>query len=278
MKFTAVILAKTDSEASHTMTLNCINSLIASEPQLPMEVIVVESNKQFHRSGFAFPDFVNVIVPEAEFNFHKFLNIGIIASKGDFIALCNNDLIFGKQWFSAIQKVSEAHSDIVSFSPSGTYNPSPDKAFELGYRVMIHLMGWCFVVKREIFTTIGLLDETFDFYYADNDYGMTLKYHNLKHAIVYGSHVEHLEKPSDAKKKAYAVDPKTFLHRYKIPTYVYKHHQSEAVLGNEKSLRGFIAYHNKWGSPAWLWRKNRLADILIKNNLGFLVRFFLKIK
>jgi GT2 family glycosyltransferase len=277
MELSVVILAKTDTPASHEMTMACIDSLMASEPQFHMQVMVVESNRNFYNSGFVFPDFVKVIIPESDFNFHKFLNIGIAASTGNFIALCNNDLIFHRDWFSEIYKVAQKHPGIGSFSPSGIPCDNSQKGtFELGYRVMIHIKGWCIVAKKEVFQKTGPLDEKFTFYYADNDYGMTLKSHNIPHALVYCSYVEHLERKRIPKTGNGLANE--FLKKYRLPDY-FKHEENyHWMLDDEMALQGFLAYHDKWGAPRFLYRKNKLADFLIRYNLGRLVRFFIKIK
>ncbi|MBB6388541.1 GT2 family glycosyltransferase [Flavobacterium notoginsengisoli] len=253
------------------MTLKCLNSLRESESNIVFEIIAIESNKEYFQSNYKYPEFVNVIVPDSDFNFHKYLNIGIKESTGDYIALCNNDLIFHENWFSEILKVAEINNSILSFSPAGNSQYNSLDLFEIGYKVRTHIMGWCLVVNKKIFNKIGLLDETFDFYYADNDYAMTLKSKNIKHAIVFNSKVEHLEKRSTEKSEQ---DKKEFLHKYKIPLYLHKK-EHEWVFNNEKSLSGFLKYHNKWGNPDWLYKKNKLADIFLKCNLGYFIRYFL---
>lgn len=278
IKLSVVILAKTDRQEFFDMTMVCVNSLMTSEKEIAMEVIIVESNKNYHESGFQYPDFVRIIIPEADFNFHAFLNIGIAATTGDFIALCNNDLVFHENWFGEMLKVSEKHPEILSFSPSGKPCPESKRGqFQIGYRVMQQLMGWCFVVKKEIFKTIGPLDETFDFYYADNDYGMTLRYHNIPHVLVYGSYVEHLERKSVPRITNASAEDKAFVKNYNIPDYL-RHDYYKWVFESEKYLSGILKYHNKWGSPAWLHRKNKLSDLLIRFRLGYFNRFFIKIR
>ncbi|SHG59093.1 glycosyltransferase family 2 protein [Flavobacterium johnsoniae] len=265
-----IILALTNSEELYKMTLNCINSLKESETNIIFEIIIIESNRDYLVSNFKYPDFAKVIIPDVNFNFHQYLNIGIKASTGDYIALCNNDLIFHKKWFSEILKVVELDNTILSFSPVGTIDVNHENIYQTGYKVRTHIMGWCIVTNKKLFNKIGYLDETFDFYYADNDYAMTLKSKNIKHAVVFNSKVEHLEKRSSKKK----VDSQSFLYKYKIPQYLYKK-EYEWVLNDEKSLDGFLKYHNKWGTPDFLYKKNKLADILIRYNLGYFIRFFL---
>jgi GT2 family glycosyltransferase len=265
-----IILTLTNSEELYKMTLNCINSLKESETNVNFEIILIESNKNYLVSNFKYPDFVKVIIPDVKFNFHQYLNIGIKASSGDYIALCNNDLIFHKKWFSEILKITELDSSILSFSPVSTVNVDYENIYQIGYKVRTHIMGWCIVANKKLFNKIGYLDETFDFYYADNDYAMTLKSKNIKHAVVFNSKVEHLEKRSSKKE----TESQSFLDKYKIPQYLYKK-EYEWVLNDEKSLDGFLKYHNKWGTPDFLYKKNKLADILIKYNLGYFIRFFL---
>lgn len=275
MKLSIIILSMTTTEELFKISSNCIESLMASESNIEMEVILVESNKNFLTSGFVYPDFVKVIIPSDNFNFHKFLNIGIKDATGDYIALCNNDLLFQKNWFSEILKIGKNNSEIMSFSPTEhTLNTNFKTNFEIGYKIKTQVKGWCIVVKKELFNKIGLLDETFDFYYADNDYAMTLKSKNIKHALVYKSYVIHLEKKSSDK----IVNSKSIklevLSKYDIPKYLSDKKYSW-VFNNEKNLSGFLKFYNKWGPPKFLYRKNKIADILIKKNLGCLNRFIL---
>lgn len=276
MTVSCIFLARTNSADSYDMTTRCIQSAIASESNIEFEIIVVESNNYYYESTFIYPDFVKVIVPNEQFNFHRFLNIGIQNATGEYIALCNNDLIFHNKWFEAILQVAQAHPKVLSFSPSGFLNSNAKPGeFVFGYKVMQQIKGWCIVVKREIFKKIGPLDETFSFYYADNDYGMTLKFYNIKHALVLSSYVEHLEKKSKPKSELILND--AFIKKYNIPKYL-QHEQYHYLYYNENDFKDFMKFHNKWGSVKVLYRKNKVADLLIKYNLGYFNRFFLKIK
>lgn len=274
MKLSVVILAMTNTKELFDMTLNCINSLQASDEDVEKEIIVVESNKNYFNSDFIYPDNIKVIIPETDFNFHKFLNIGIKASNGDYIALCNNDLIFYKHWFTAILEIADKNKNILSFSPTGIIPLlNEKKEFSVGYKVRTHINGWCIVVRKELFDKIGALDEKFDFYFADNDYAMTLKRRNIKHAIIHNSHVIHLEKKS-TKKPEFLNDEGAFLEQYKIPDYLWRE-EYKWVLENEKNLSGFLKFHAKWGSPVLYYRKNKILDLLMRFKLGFLNRFVL---
>jgi len=281
MKLSVIILSYTTTEGLFEMTSDCINSLVESETTTDFEVILVESNKDYNNSGFVYPDFVKVIVPNSDFNFHMFLNIGIKESKGEFVALCNNDLIFYKNWFTEILKISEKEPNIKSFSPSGKIDDfNFDKEFELGYKVRTHVLGWCLVVYKEVLEKIGYLDEKFSFGYADNDYAMTLKKFNIKHALVNSAKVEHLEREkSNENRKGLSQGYKKFqdnitLNLNKLPDYVFKK-GNEYLLEDKKVLDDFLKYHTKWGSPDLLRRKNKIADLCIEYHIGFLNKIIL---
>ena len=278
MTLSVIILAMTNTKELFDMTSNCINSLMLTERDIEKEIIVIESNKNYFNSDFIYPDNIRVIVPESDFNFHKFLNIGIKASKGDYIGLCNNDLIFYEHWFSAILEVANKNKSILSFSPKGTAPLLNEKEeFSLGYKVRTHVNGWCIIVRKELFAKIGDLDEKFDFYFADNDYAMTLKRRNMKHARVHNSHVVHLEKIPTEKREKILNEEKEFLSRYKIPSYLWRE-EYKWVLETEKNLSGFLKFHGKWGTPVLYYRKNKICDILMRYKLGFLNWFVLGFK
>ncbi|MFN8275529.1 MAG: glycosyltransferase [Flavobacteriaceae bacterium] len=277
MLVTTIFLSRTATQKTFEMTLEAIASLQKSISGENLEIILVESNPDYLTSGFEYPAQVKVFLPNEPFNFHRFLNIGIQQAQGDYLALCNNDVLFHPQWMNEILKVSQEHPEIVSFSPSGKWMEQPERDYQLGYKVMQQIKGWCLVVKKEVFKTIGLLDETFSFYYADNDYAMTLKYYNLKHALVYRSYVEHLEKPSTFNRTQNMNVRAAMQQKYSLPDYLAQE-QYLYVFGSESNMNDFLKFHNKWGSPKVLYRKNRIADQLIKYKLGFLNRLFLKLK
>jgi len=274
MKLSAVILSRTNSQAVFEMTCECIQTLKDSEEHIEMEIIVVESNKDYERSDFRYPDFVKIIIPEAAFNFHRFLNIGMHASTGEYIAFCNNDLIFYDHWFTEILKVADQHPKIKSFSPNGNFTANFVSDFQTGYKVRTHVFGWCFITKRTVFKTTGDLDETFDFNYADNDYAMTLKKYNIMHAVVYKSKVKHLD-PKEVnidKGDWYQIQQeKAAKSIQELPDYV----AAADAFTDKKSLQDHLKFHTKWGSPKKLYRKNKIADFFIKYHLGFLNRWIM---
>ncbi len=269
----AIILSYTNSEKIHRMALDCIRTLIQSEDFInthELEIILVESNRNYVADGFAYPDNVKVIIPEIPFNFHAYLNIGIRASSMQFVALCNNDLLFHEAWFTEILNVKKQYPSYKSFCPVQPKEKKPAGSFEKGYVVRKHVKGWCLVAERDLYDKIGLPDEQFKFYYADDDYAMTLKKYHVPHALVSASVVQHLggentETLREEGKEGFVTNA---TQQKGLPKYLYTEGYNW-ILKNEQLLNGHLKFHKKWGGIRTISLKNKLSRI----GLGGLVRW-----
>lgn len=194
-----VILSNAKDNHYKNITKKCIESLIESEKseEINFCIVVVETNKitepyKFHNTI--------TIFPEEEFGYHKYLNIGIKATKSPYVCLCNNDLIFHQGWATEILRLMNLNSNIDSVNPFCDLFHSKlpfdySKDFIEATKKNIFegiLTGWCIFTKRTLFAKIGLLDEQFVFWYADRDYGMTLLKNNVRHVLANKSKVTHL--------------------------------------------------------------------------------------
>ena len=249
-----IILSYCINKKIYEMNVNCLNSLLNSESDYNFNVLLIESNKKVLQSDWIYSQFpqVNLIIPQEPFNYNKFLNIGLTHSRNEFIAFCNNDLLFENGWFNSIHKAMEKTNGL-SFCPINPYSNDAikykDGGIKKGYRVRNEFVGWCYVVKKELFNRIPLHDERFDFYFQDNDFAMTLRKYDIPHYLVPESHVVHLEGETSKVSDGFA---------YKI---------------KEKNDRE--KFRKKWGSPRMIGFKNRIATYLMKPlYLNFLLKYF----
>lgn len=199
IKVDIIILSYAKNAALQQMTRDGIESLFLSEDpaEIAFEVLVIESNKSL--APYQYPQ-TRTIYPEVEFGFNRYLNIGIAQTANAYVCLCNNDLIFHQHWASEMIKAMTENPAIQSANPYCelfNYHESilngPDVIFRhQTMQINGVLTGWCIFVKRSVFETIGLLDEQFGFWYADNDYDFTLRKYRLGHALVKKSRVTHL--------------------------------------------------------------------------------------
>lgn len=243
-----------------------------------MRILLIESNKD---ASYNYTDCVTVIKPCISFNFHKYLNIGIRNSEAEYIALCNNDLLFDRYWLVEILKIKQKNPRFLSFSPIDyQYFGTPEEHFPSnvgyyeGYTIRTLLPGWCIVVARSVFDRIGYLDEQFDFYYADNDYSMTLRKYNIPHAMIPRSHVRHFggQSSDSADLIDDQIDFRARYTNYNLPDHLYSDTNYHWILKNEKMVDGYMKFHSKWGSEIALRKKRALVK-----RFPFIQSYFSKI-
>lgn len=166
------------------VTQNAINSAIATTKYKLNIVVLEQTNYVFNNCKTVNYTF--------KFNYNRCLNYGISITKGKYILLANNDLIFYDNWAEIL--IEAMGSEYLSASPFSEYNPHNPTYLEditEGYRIGYELLGWAIFVKRKIFNKIGKLDESYKFWASDRAYAEQLRLNDVKHIIVKNSHVEH---------------------------------------------------------------------------------------
>lgn len=201
-------MSYTIDETIYHMNYDAIRSLHESEDweNGQLEVLLIESNKS---SQYSYqPYAVKIIIPQEKFNFHRFFNIGLDNSSGDYLAFCNNDIIFEKNWFSEICKIKRRHPRFRCFSPIDEKYPNMtpqalprSKSYYCGWDYGKYFAPWCFVWERSVFKIIGRFDETFEFYAADADETNTLRSNAIPSVVVPTSIVHHLASQSVKKER-----------------------------------------------------------------------------
>lgn len=198
-----VIISWARNEELRQVTKRGLDSLFGSEPNedVTFHAYVVESNPDVNYDEYNQSyrrHTTTTIHPNQEFGYHKFLNIGRRAGKSSYVALCNSDLSYEKNWASNIIRVMELYPQFLSASPwcpqtQGNNDQHINQVYQ-GFRVRGELAGWCIFQQRKIYDIIGELDERFSFWYCDNDYSLELQKNNIAHCLVPSSIVNHHEK------------------------------------------------------------------------------------
>lgn len=193
-----VIISDSYNDELKAITENSITTLYASEDPdiITFKTYVVES------SNVCFSHLnknIKMIKPTPPFGYNKYLNLGRKLGNSEYVCLCNNDLEFKYGWASSLINEMNIDSELLSASPI-SYEPHISKNFAnlnngniYGYKAVFNIAGWIIFQKRIIYDIIGDLDENMVFWYADDDYGMTLLHNNLKHALVPSSRVDHIQ-------------------------------------------------------------------------------------
>lgn len=285
MKLSVIILSYAIDEEVYRMNCRAIESLFASEEweltnegineltnereisnlQSPiskssLDVLLIESNRE---AKYTYDSRVRVLVPEEKFGFHRFFNIGLDNTRGEFVAFCNNDIVFTPGWWSAIMKVKEQHPKYMCFSPVDSSYPmmaeeiAKGKDYVIGWENKRHFAAWCFVWERKVFKTIGRFDETFDFYSADDDELQTLRYFAIPNVLVTDSEVKHL---SQVVTNKVGVEKYKVTDKEKYPLSEYEIKRGWTWLWDD--VRFYVAYQRekvKWGNH---WMRKRVNQFL----------------
>ena len=262
-KLSAIILSNAIDDEVYQMNCRAIESLFASEQwgDGELEILLIESN---HNSVYMYNERVRVIIPEEKFGFHRFFNIGLSIIHGEFVAFCNNDVVFQPGWWSAIMRIKKQHPKFMCFSPIDRSYPmmaeeiTTGKEYTIGWENKRHFAAWCFVWERKVFNTIGYFDETFVFYSADDDELQTLHYYAIPNVLVTKSEVKHLSQVVTKKmgSNKYAVTDKN-----KFPLSEYEIRRGYGWLWSD--VRFYLAYRRfekKWGNEWMRKRVNRFFE------------------
>lgn len=153
-----------------------------------------------------------------EFNYNACLNFGILHTTTEYIALCNNDLVFQKGWTGITERMEQYK--VMSASPFSHYSQhrhgySANGSIHYGYWIGHELLGWCIVVHRDLLNIVGKLDESQKFWCSDDVYADQLKQAGLKHMLDCGSVVDHIGGGS----KTLKTMPSNIRHEYTSKEY-----------------------------------------------------------
>ena len=264
-RLSVIILSYALDNEIYQMNCQCIDSLLASEQwdNGELDILLIESDK---KNPYIYDERVKVLVPDEKFNFHRFFNIGLSQTYGEFIAFCNNDIVFTKGWFSSILKVKQKHPEFMCFSPLDRNYPlmSEDvlpntQDYYIGWKNKQHFAAWCFVWERRVFNTIGLFDEDFDFYYADDDELQTLRYYAIPNVLVTASEVKHFSQVVTKKESTF--DSHVFLDKDKYPLTLEEIKRGYSWLWDDgRFYRGYHSMKEKWGNERMRGRINRFLE------------------
>jgi len=180
-----LILSNTANPEYYMMLEEYINSLQG------FEAVVVETNTKLKDKNIPLVSKCKFILPDEPFNYNRFLNLGIEHIKGDKILISNNDVVYHHD---SLINLSIALDTYDSVSPKDLNN-SKHLYFHQdpieGYDIGVHVTGCCIGLTHNTLNKIGKFDETFKFWYQDNDYANLLKKNNLKHALIPEAMITH---------------------------------------------------------------------------------------
>ena len=176
---------------------DCFSSLLnLNYPKNKLEIIMVDNGSQDGSVTYVRRYFRKVkIIKNKKNNYAQANNLGILRSKGEFIALVNNDTKADKNWLIPLVRLAKKDKRIgavgskillpdgrlQSFGQKDYYDffwgdrGLGDRADSPEYNVVVEVEGLCgaaVLFRRECFEDVGLLDEDFNMVYEDVDIGL----------------------------------------------------------------------------------------------------------
>jgi GT2 family glycosyltransferase len=188
--------------------LNCIQSIVRQSVQDPPEIIVVDNasaDDSPRAVSNSYPG-VRLICNEVNFGFAKANNIGIAASRGEYLFLINSDVVVSEGCFENCVRYMDAHPRVGLLGPRIVGSDGNVQRSCMGYPSLwntlcralaldsafpnsklfgghlltfwnhdetraVEVINGCFwVVRRSAMEQVGLLDERFFIYGEDVDW------------------------------------------------------------------------------------------------------------
>jgi len=186
-----IILSNTANVKYYCLLEKCINSLKDSNDIKP-NIIVVESNTKLRDKKFKEMLKINTLIfPDQDFNYNKFVNIGLEECKNEAILITNNDVFYEKDTLKILYKHLETYDSVSPWDNNITPKLHSERGIYEGYKIRYNVAGYSILTTRSTLNTIGNFDEKFSFWYADDDYAMSLKANKLRHALIGSASVFH---------------------------------------------------------------------------------------
>jgi len=135
-------------------------------------------------------DIGEVLIVADQKSFAKNVNVGLKAATGDILIICNNDIEFIQpDWLDHLLKPLDYGYDISSIRTTDSDGwQTEDKITEADK------FGSLWAMKRSVYETVGLLDESFGNYFEDLDYQKRAEDAGFKVAKNHAGLVEHIGK------------------------------------------------------------------------------------
>ena len=105
MEVDVIILSYAKNDSIIKMNNDCINSLNNSTDEHIFNILLIETDSS-KKYEYDQPN-VKVIQPRIDFNYNKFLNIGLKECKNDWVLISNNDTIYHKNFLEELFKANE---------------------------------------------------------------------------------------------------------------------------------------------------------------------------
>lgn len=186
-----VILSNTKDKNFFRMLEKCVLTIKKSE-RVNTCITLVESNDALLDKNIKeLLPIDNVIFPQQPFNYNRFLNIGLQTCTNKKILFTNNDVFYDNDTLNILSSYLDKYDSVSPWDNNTSSSLHKVRGIYEGYKVRYNVAGYSFMTKRSVIKSIGGFDERFTFWYADDDYALSLQKHNFTHALIGNASVFH---------------------------------------------------------------------------------------
>lgn len=201
------------------LTKTCIESIVRNT-RYPYRLIIIDNGSNKNTIGYLetlrTKANAQIIRNEQNLGFVKAVNQGLKESSAPYICIMNNDTIVTDGWLKEMVDIANSNKNIGLVNPSsnnlgqdkGRYSidefAAKLKPLKGQYIEMGSCIGFCMLIKRELFDKIGYLDEIYSVgNFDDTDYSRRAEKENYLCVRAKGVYVYHNMKSSFLKVRDY---------------------------------------------------------------------------
>jgi GT2 family glycosyltransferase len=197
------------------MTRQCINS-ISANTHCDYSIIIIDNASNQPTRAYLdevktqYPDRIIIIRNQENVGNTRAVNQGILSSMADYVCILDNDTLVFDDWLSEMIRVAESSKDIGIIGPNS--NSGKKKPWNKSYQQYAEeitagkqgqytetaaVIGFCYLVKKDVIDKIGMWDERFSpGYFEDTEYCIRAREAGYKCVFAKGAFVYHFEHAS----------------------------------------------------------------------------------
>ncbi len=235
------------------ITLDCLRSIHAHTQDISFEILVVDNHSKDGSAQAIRENFPEVTQIENKDNrgFSAANNQGLRVSKGRYAVLLNSDTVLVENCFATIVRYLDTHPEFSILGPEILdSNNQPcsmrlweDTAYDAALKILgrfdsatefnkmgsretkeVEVVGGsCFVIRRDILATVGLLDENYFLYNEEDDFCRRARRFGKKVCYYPETRLQHLLGQSTHQPE---IREKVILETYRSNLYFFSKHYS----------------------------------------------------
>lgn len=179
-----VILSNAATTDLRMLTQATVDTCRGGANGLPVGIAVLEQQPGVVHKRCA------TIYMDEPFHYNRFANFGAARGSADWIVIANNDLLFHDGW---LHQLIAADHPLVSPKCPRDSRQTPFTENTVGDVTGQHLSGWCFMVSRGLWDSMGGFDEAVSFWCSDDVVIEQAKAQGVQPMIVPAAVVEHIQ-------------------------------------------------------------------------------------